>query len=77
MAQAIKVTGDVCRSGGSWDLAWPLLGVPDLEEKDHQMLSPAERVAMAALAKERKVLAEVASAARKSKKDGGKEKDDA
>ena len=73
-AQSFKVTLEVSRAGGSWELAWPLLGLPDPEEGESQALSPGERVAMAALAKERKVLSEISQAA-KSKR--GKLKDDA
>ena len=64
-AQSLKVVTDVCRSNGSWELAWPLLGLPDPEADGTQLLSPAERVAVAALAKEKKVLQEVAAAAKK------------
>jgi len=68
-AQSLKIMLDVSRSGGSWDLYWPLTGLPDPEEGDQHALSAAERVAVAALVKERKVLQEVAAAAR-SKKQG-------
>jgi hypothetical protein len=70
-AQALKVTLDVARTKGSWELSWPLLGLPDPEELDRHALSPAERVAVAALAKERRVLSEIAAAA---KKKGGHDK---
>ena len=74
VAQSFKVSLEVSRAGGSWDLAWPLLGLPDPEEGESQALSPGERVAMAALAKERKVLSDISQAA-KSKR--GKPKEDA
>ena len=64
-AQALKVVTDVCRSNGSWELSWPLLGLPDPDSEGSQLLSPAERVAVAALAKEKKVLQEIATAAKK------------
>jgi len=70
-AQSLKIMLDVSRSGGSWELYWPLSGLPDPEEGDQHALSPAERVAVAAMAKEKKVLQEVAAAAR-SKTKGGK-----
>ena len=63
-AQALKVSLDVAQQGGSWDLAWPLLGLVDPEGADQHALSPSERVALAALAKEKKVINEIASAAR-------------
>ena len=68
-AQSLKVVTDVCRSNGSWELAWPLLGLPDPEADGTQLLSPAERVAVAALAKEKKVLQQVATAAKKKGSD--------
>ena len=74
VAQSFKVSLEVSRAGGSWDLAWPLLGLPDPEEGESQALSLAERVAMAALAKERKVLPAISQAAKSYR---GKHKDDA
>ena len=69
-AQAIKVTLDASRAGGSWDLSWPLLGLVDPEEQDGQALSPSERVAVAALAKEKKIIGEIAAAAKNNRKQG-------
>jgi len=63
-AQSLKIMLDVSRSGGSWELYWPLTGLPDPEEGDQHALSAAERVAVAAMVKEKKVLQEVAAAAR-------------
>ena len=79
VAQSIKVVSDVARQNGSWELSWPLLGLPDPDGESSQLLSPAERVAVAAMAKEKKVLLEVAAAAAKKKPEGtgkdGKTKD--
>ena len=73
-AQALKVTLDASRGGGSWELSWPLLGLVDPEEHDSHALSPIERVAIAALAKEKKIVSEIATAAKarriNNKKDG-------
>jgi hypothetical protein len=55
-AQAYKASVEAVYANGSWELAWPLLGLPDPEEKARPITSPAERVALAALAKERKSL---------------------
>ena len=87
-AQSFKVTLEVSRAGGSWELAWPLLGLrssssrssssssssTDPEEGENQALSPGARVAMAALAKEQKVLSEISQAAKNKR---GKLKDNA
>ena len=64
LAQGYKVSLDALIRHGSWELSWPLLGIPDPEEKESQLLSPTERVAVAALAKEKKVLLEVANSVR-------------
>ena len=58
-AQAYKAAVEAGHSNGAWDLSWPLLGLPDPEEGQRSIASPAERVALAALAKERKLLKEV------------------
>ena len=75
LAQSYKVTADVLHSQGSWELGWPLLGLGDPEERASQLLTPAERIAMASLAKERKVLADVAAAAKAGRSNRTKEKD--
>ena len=60
---------------GNWDLAWPLLGIPDPEERETQLLSPTERVAMTALAKEKKVLTDVAASVKRHGKNDNKKKE--
>ena len=77
LAQSIKVTLDASRSGGSWELAWPLLGLVDPEDHDSHALSPSERVAVAALARERKIVGEIAAAAKNKKQRGKDGKEDA
>ena len=75
-AQALKVTLDASRGGGSWELSWPLPGLVDPEEHDSHALSPTERVTIAALAKEKKIVSEIATAAksgRSSDEKDGKE----
>ena len=71
-AQAMKVTLDASRAGGSWELSWPLLGLVDPEEHDQHALTPTERVAIAALAKERKIVSEIATAAKARRNNAGK-----
>ena len=63
IAQAYKVSLDAAQRNGSWALAWPLLGIPDPDENYRPPFAATEQVAMAALAKEKKALAEVAKAA--------------
>ena len=74
LAQSFKVSLEVSRAGGSMELAWPLLGLPDPREGESQALGPGERVAMAALAKAQTVLSETPQAAENQR---GKLKDDA
>ena len=66
-AQAYKVVSDTLQRGGCWELTWPLLGLADPEEREPQLLSATEKVAVAALHKERKVLQEVVAAVKKSR----------
>ena len=58
-AQAYKASCEALAHGGVWDAAWPLLGLPDPDERVPSMLSPAERVASAAYLKEKKMLREL------------------
>jgi len=69
--QAYKVFVDVANQNGSWELSWPLLGIPDPEENQFRLTSAAERVAMAALAKEKKVIADITKEAKTRRPGGG------
>ena len=67
---------------GSWELAWPLLGLQDPDDAQRGLTAPAEQVALVALAKERKLLAEAAARAKSNKgsaasSNAKKEKEDA
>ena len=64
IAQSLKVTLDAARNGGSWELTWPLVCLPDPEDHDGHTMTAGERVAMAALAKEKKVIQEITAAAK-------------
>ena len=68
--QAYKVFVDVADQNGSWELSWPLLGIPDPETTQLRLTSPVERVAMAALAKEKKIISEITKEA-KARRPGG------
>ena len=57
-AQAYKAAVEALNNNGDWSLAWPLIGLPDPDDRVRQVTMPAERVALVALAKERKLLKE-------------------
>ena len=47
-ARAYKASVEAVCANASWELAWPVLGFPDPEEKVRPITIPAERVALAA-----------------------------
>ena len=74
--QAYKAGLEAAQNQGSWELAWPLLGLPDPDRKEPSIASGTERVALATLAKEKKVFLEVANRTRPTPKKEGKPKED-
>jgi hypothetical protein len=58
--QAYKASLEALKNNGNWELAWPLLGIPSPDENLESIVAPAERVALVALQKERRMLKEAA-----------------
>ena len=63
VGQMYKVAAETLATGGVWELTWPLTGLHDPDEKQTSTATPSEKVAMVALAKERKMLKEAQAAA--------------
>ena len=64
IAQSYKVVLETLANNGSWEMSWPILGLPDPDEKMASVLSPGEKVALAALVKEKKLLKDTQRAVR-------------
>ena len=62
VGQFYKVLNETVINQGSWELSWPLSGLPDPDERIRSTASAAERVALVALAKEKKLLREAVAA---------------
>ena len=60
--QCYKAAMEALAHNGSWEAAWPILCLPDPDEKMASLVSPAEQVAVAALLKEKKTLKELTRA---------------
>jgi hypothetical protein len=63
VANVCKATIEAKNPNGNWTMSWPLLGIPGPDSLAQPLPNPMERVALAALAKERKVLEDAAKAA--------------
>jgi len=70
-AHAYKAAVEALHNGGDWELAWPLTGLKDPEDSRKQVTTLGEQVALVALAKEKKMLKEIAqkNKEKKSKED--------
>jgi len=63
VGQMYKVSAETLACQGVWELTWPMTGLPDPDERQTSTATPSEKVAMVALAKERKMLKEAQAAA--------------
>ena len=68
-AQALKCALDAMNSKGAW-LTWPLLGLNDPDRTELSLTTANERVALAALAKEKVIVEKAVETALKNNKDG-------
>ena len=77
VAQSYKAACEAARSASDWSLHWLLLGItdPDLEGTVG-FTSPQEKVAVAALQKEKRLLAEASRSASSSATPSNKNKKD-
>ncbi len=64
IGQMYKAVVEAISQNGSWDLAWPLLGMVDPLEVTRPLTYSGERVALAASAKEKKLLREAVAGGR-------------
>jgi hypothetical protein len=69
LGQSFKCALEASNNKGSWNLVWPLLGLPDPDDKSLSLMSAAEKVGVAAYQKEKTILEKSANAARGSKED--------
>ena len=72
LANAYKSATQAAAHNGSWEHSYAILGIPDPEEAVVSVMSPMERLAMVALAKERQLLSATTKVKEKEKEKSGK-----
>ena len=66
--QSFRCALEASNSKGSWNLVWPLLGLPDPDDKSLSLMSATEKVGVASYQKEKTILEKSANAAMGARK---------